>query len=241
LNGATSPRSITGLEAATAYQWTVQAVCNGTPGSWAATMSFTTLSNCTSPTNLAAQPSNISAVFSWDGPTVGATYKLEWKRANHKKWNVISSVTSPYTLEGLTASTKYQWKLTLTCGGTQYVSTVRDFTTTNTTAKVIEETLLEQELSELPEQVSRELSVEVLVYPNPTSSSQVTLSLKGFAVGDVFISIVTPNGVSIVEMTDKVEHTSTSIPLDISSFAKGVYYVYVRQGNIVKAMKLVSN
>jgi len=131
--------------------------------------------------------------------------------------------------------------LTLTCGRAQYVSTVREFTTTNSTARVIEEKLPEQELSVRPEQVSRELSVEVLVYPNPTSSSQVTLSLKGFAVGDVFISIVTPNGVSIVEKTDKVEHTTTSIPLDISSFAKGVYYVNVRQGNILKVVKVVSN
>jgi hypothetical protein len=241
LNGVTSPRLITGLEAATTYQWTVQAVCNGTPGSWAPTMSFTTLSNCTAPTDLAAQPSNTSAVISWSGPTVGATYKLEWKRAIDKKWNVISSVTSPYTIKGLTASTKYQWRLTLTCGGTQYVSTIRDFTTTNSTARVIEETLLEQELSELPEQVSRELSVEVLVYPNPTSNAHVTLSLKGFAVGDVFISIVTSNGVSIVEKIDKLERTTTSIPLDISRFAKGVYYVYVRQGRIVKVVKVVSN
>ena len=84
LNNVTSPYNLTGLSDETTYELQVQAACGGADGvsEWVGT-TFMTPSNCSTPTNLAAN--NITpnaATLSWEG--FHDTYNVQYRTAEHR-------------------------------------------------------------------------------------------------------------------------------------------------------------
>ncbi len=107
-------QALTGLQAATNYQWQVQANCSG----FATIVNFTTNSaNCSAPSELIT--SNIttsSALLSWAAVPGAANYTVQYKLSSAKKWTTSRSITSTsYAMTGLTPGTTYMWQVKANC------------------------------------------------------------------------------------------------------------------------------
>ncbi|TKK71519.1 T9SS type A sorting domain-containing protein [Ilyomonas limi] len=88
--------------------------------------------SCGTPNNLAT--SNISqsaATVSWNAVSGAISYRLQYKVSSASTYTTISGLTATsYTLTGLTASTKYTYKIQATCsGGAGSYSSTATFTT----------------------------------------------------------------------------------------------------------------
>lgn len=112
------------LQCNTAYEWQVQSVCSGSgviiTSPFAGPVSFTTLpcggTVCPAPANLAA--TNItaaSAVLSWMGVGVPATYNLRYRSQSAASWTTVNGVSSPYQLGNLACNTTYEWQVQSVC------------------------------------------------------------------------------------------------------------------------------
>lgn len=111
-----------GLTAATAYNFQVQANCNGTLGTYSSPANFTTASatSCGIPASLSATSITQSgATLNW-GAIGGATsYNLQWKLNSASTWTTVSNlVITSYNLSSLTAGTSYNFQIQTNCNGT---------------------------------------------------------------------------------------------------------------------------
>lgn len=80
----------------------------------------TTAANlCGSPTNftMVGSPGNSSAVFSWTPHVDNTSSDLRYRVYGTSTWTTITGVTSPYTLTGLAAVTKYEVEVRGVCSG----------------------------------------------------------------------------------------------------------------------------
>ncbi|MEZ0541888.1 fibronectin type III domain-containing protein [Fibrella arboris] len=127
-NLASADFGLSGLVPNTSYEWQVRSACSATEKSaWSQSVQFIT--RCDQPTNLTS--SNIGssrADLSWSAKT-GAT--LQYRLANAANWTTISSISSPYTVTGLTNNTVYEWRVGATCaqGATSDYTATQLFTT----------------------------------------------------------------------------------------------------------------
>ncbi|GAB3997244.1 hypothetical protein GCM10028807_41930 [Spirosoma daeguense] len=120
--------TLTGLNANTAYEYQVRAVCS--PGYFSAfttPVSFTTLPpiNCATltPTNLTnSEITRSNARFSWNDMISGTTvesYNLRWRPINMSNWigNVTNHMVNTYPpgFQNLTPNTTYEWQVQTVC------------------------------------------------------------------------------------------------------------------------------
>lgn len=134
--GTGTSTNLSGLSAATTYNWRVKTNCSATESSAYADASFTTsgAAVCNAPTNLAS--SNItanSAGLSWTASTSANTgYTVEYKTTAATQWTSAGTTTATSTtLNNLSASTAYQYRVRTNCSST---STSSDATGSFTTA-----------------------------------------------------------------------------------------------------------
>jgi hypothetical protein len=136
-----------GLTCNTTYEWEVQTICPnpfGNPllGPWTATETFTTSSCpppptpvCDPPTALASSSISLySASITWTNAAApGATYQLRYRIAGTANWTLLTNVSSPYSLMGLTCNTNIEWQLRTECPTTPVMysswSLIQSFTT----------------------------------------------------------------------------------------------------------------
>ena len=110
--GATSPRSLSNLDALTAYQVQVKAIANSgyNDSPWSASTGFTTLSKGTlaAPSPSVAGVTVSTASVSWSAVANASSYNLRHKKTSDSGWTTATGVTSPRSLSGLDANTAYQ-------------------------------------------------------------------------------------------------------------------------------------
>jgi hypothetical protein len=133
----TTSRNLTGLIVGTAYNFQVQANCNGTLGSYSAAATFTTaLSSCGTPGNLSVSSiTATSATLNWNAVSGASSYNLLWKTASAMTWQSINNVIgTSRSLTGLVAATSYTFQVQANCNGSLGVySGTANFTTTGQT------------------------------------------------------------------------------------------------------------
>ena len=115
----TSPYTLTGLAAGAAIDVQVQAGNAGGTGAWSSTSTLTTASagpyapNAPVISGVSAPPDGTTSklAVTWGAPAVDGThgaatgYNLRYSPSGAGTWTVVSGVTSPYTLTGLTGAT----------------------------------------------------------------------------------------------------------------------------------------
>ena len=113
VTGVTSPYTLTGLAADTNYAWEVQTVYSDHNSDWLMYECFTTSERYVRPYDFAVTDTAItSAVLSWSGNGDVQSYNLRYRKANEdEEWQTVKGVTSPYTLTGLAADTRYAWEV----------------------------------------------------------------------------------------------------------------------------------
>jgi trimeric autotransporter adhesin len=134
----TRPYTLTGLSAATAYEWQVATACSPTGSStYTGSSTFTTVACgnvATNLTTLNTLPG--SATLSWNSPP-GVGSSLQYRVVGTVSWQTVAGVVNaPYVLTGLSAGTAYEFQVASVCGPGQlsgYAGPV-SFTTTGTNA-----------------------------------------------------------------------------------------------------------
>ncbi|MEZ0487226.1 fibronectin type III domain-containing protein [Fibrella aquatica] len=127
-NLASNDFGLTGLTPNASYEWQVRSSCSATDKSaWSQSVQFITW--CDQPNNVTS--SNIGssrADLSWSAKTVAT---LQYRLANASTWTTINTVSSPYTLTGLSNNTVYEWRVATACaeGVTSDYSATQLFTT----------------------------------------------------------------------------------------------------------------
>ncbi len=138
-----NPYTLTGLSPTTDYDWYVRDDCGGGGVSaWTGPSTFTTTVACPAPT--AQTETNItttSADLGWTAGGIETTWNIEWGPTGFTQGSgtLVTLVSNPHTLSGLTASTTYDWYVQSDCDGTRDESTwvgPSSFTTSCTSTTV---------------------------------------------------------------------------------------------------------
>jgi hypothetical protein len=124
--------ALSGLTAATAYDYEVQAVCGSgaTDCSFSTTATFTTLPTCCgTPTGLAATPAINGATISWAAVTGATSYNYRYRVSPSGAWVTSNTTSLTATLSSLTAATAYDYEVQAVCSN---LATNCPFSTTAT-------------------------------------------------------------------------------------------------------------
>ncbi len=91
----------------------------------------TELPSCLAPTALGASLTSTSAELSWTANSSETAWTLYWKESSANAYTEVANATNPYTLEGLTATTAYEYYVVANCSETDQseASEVYSFTT----------------------------------------------------------------------------------------------------------------
>ena len=113
VNNAVAPYKMTGLAPETSYVVQAQAVYGDIKSKWGYFPVITTPERYAKPYDLAVTDTAItSAVLSWSCYEGVQSYNLRYRKANEdEEWQIVTGVTSPYTLTGLAADTRYAWEV----------------------------------------------------------------------------------------------------------------------------------
>lgn len=132
----TNSKALTGLVAATTYNYQVQAVCSATSSSpYSTASSFTTAAApcSTAPTGLASSAiTSTGATVSWTAAAGATSYNLQYKTAAATTWTTVTGITTnSKALTGLVAATTYNYQVQTVCSATSSsaYSTAVNFTT----------------------------------------------------------------------------------------------------------------
>ena len=125
---ATKP--LTGLLAATNYEFQIQAQCL-IPSAFSSLSTFTTTGpTCTAPTDLNITSTTASIVqLSWTMVESATSYIIEYQLAGTGAWINTTSTTNTKTITGLIASTPYEFRVKAVCSFTGNYSSTVSFTT----------------------------------------------------------------------------------------------------------------
>ncbi|MCR4811248.1 MAG: fibronectin type III domain-containing protein [Bacteroidales bacterium] len=105
-----NPYTLTSLTPETAYNLQLRSNCGGGDFSIPVSSSFTTLVSCPAPTTLTATAAETSLELTWVENGSATEWLMKVDDGNYQ------SVTSPYTLTGLTANTAYAIQIRALCG-----------------------------------------------------------------------------------------------------------------------------
>lgn len=110
--------SLSGLAAATNYQWQVKTDCSV----WSASQNFTTggaAAVCSAPSNLTTTAISTSgATISWSSVAGAANYSVQYKTAAATTWTTVAAQAgTSLNLTGLQAATSYNWLVKADCSG----------------------------------------------------------------------------------------------------------------------------
>ncbi len=78
----------------------------------------TELPSCLAPTALTASLTATSAELSWTANSSETAWTLYWKESGANVYTEVANATNPYTLEGLTATTAYEYYVVANCSET---------------------------------------------------------------------------------------------------------------------------
>jgi hypothetical protein len=115
--------TLNGLSASSGYNWQVKTDCSGysSPGSFTTTAGGGSggggNTTCSAPLSLSTTGiSTAAAVLSWAAVSGATSYTVQYKTSTATVWSTAgNSLTSSYNLNGLTASTIYNWKVKANC------------------------------------------------------------------------------------------------------------------------------
>lgn len=125
--------NLSGLSAASNYDWRVKANCAaGSSGSTSSTFATAT-PVCNAPSDLSASSiTNNSVTLNWSPVSGAVGYSLEYKLSSSSSWITVpgSLSTTSYSLSNLNSSSNYSWQIKTNCatGGSNFASST--FTTT---------------------------------------------------------------------------------------------------------------
>jgi hypothetical protein len=177
---------------------------------------------CAEPVNInfAADFSTISA--SWDGPTNGISYEVNWRpTGSMDEWEVISTIEDNHTIFGLEVCTSYDVRVRSICE--------------NALGDYLEYTV---ETACLDGTEEAEAGViDLTVFPNPFEA-QITIDVILAESSDIAVEILSATGQTIEFSTfGRLSSGQNKLPInDLSHLSSGIYFVRVitDEGMLIK-------
>ena len=218
--GATMEYTLNGLTPNTEYTFKAFATtASGT--TYGSEMTFTTLDQqqetCEAPTNVTASNiTNNSADLSWTQQGDVTSWDVNYRVAGITDWNTSNTTTNPYTLTGLNENTSYEVQVIANCtnGLTSDPSAIITLTTVGINDYTLDNT--------------------VTVYPNPTNGvvqiENGEWRMENVEVYDAYGKLLFT-----------VEVNGNAAALDLTGYAKGIYFVKVTTDNGVVTKRVVKN
>lgn len=220
-----SSHGFSGLTAATQYTIAVRTVCDSELGEYSdwTTVSFTTeaagAEGCTAPTNVAVPEVGIdstSAVVTWQENSGATKWQLHVSGTGYDRMFEATGNAS-YILNNLTPSTSYTVAVRSICSAvdTSEWSQSVSFRTTGGSGS--------------QEGIETADALGASIYPNPASHT-------------VTIEVAEPAEVNMVDQSGRVcgsWHVDSNISIDVTSMARGVYYVRMVGENGMAVRKLI--
>lgn len=130
--------NVTGLTAASIYDWRVRTNCSSGPSTYT-TAQFTTAGTAPSCGTVAGLASSAitssSATVSWSALSGALNYDVDYKANSSTTWtNAVTGTTATSTtISGLAASTLYDWRVRANCSGATGAYSAAQFTTSTST------------------------------------------------------------------------------------------------------------
>ncbi|MBK7936882.1 MAG: fibronectin type III domain-containing protein [Lewinellaceae bacterium] len=223
--GTTSGSSyaLSGLSAATGYNWQVKANCSGYSG----VASFSTLSSGGGGGSACNPPSALNnntvtaktAAISWSPVSGASNYTLQIKYASSSTWYTLGTVSATQvTISGLQASTSYHWRVRPSC------STVYSAAKLLTTPASL--------IGEEAEEISVPVVSYLQLYPNP-AADHLNLEYTGDITTNTEIRVQDITG----RMVLRQNCTQENQVLDVSRLQAGLYILSVTNGEKQVAQK----
>lgn len=220
--------SITGLTAGTAYNVRVRTNCNGTFSGYIQA-NFTTQAApvCPAPTNFFADAlSPNSALASWSAVSGANLYQISRKLTSSSTWtNSQNTTATTASLTGLLGGTTYDLRVRARCG-TSFWSAYA-FTQVTTPSNLIGDDRNEA-IAKL------DLETAIVLAPNPTNSFS-TVSMDLPTLENVEVNVLDAFGRVLFTQTEMMQ--AGAFQLDLTDFAKGVYFVRVKVGEQNQTIK----
>ena len=138
-SSSTYSKTISGLTAATEYEFQVRTVCsNGETSDYSASANFTT-SEATQECSVSSELNvtdieETAATLNWESVSSAQSYDIRYKSTSDNSWLSTSSSTSSVIISDLTTATDYEFQVKTVCSdGTSDYSPSASFTTSGTT------------------------------------------------------------------------------------------------------------
>lgn len=133
LNNPSASVQITGLSPASNYEYSVQAICSSSTGSYSSNATFTTLSAavCGTPASLTTTGiTSSTATAGWQVVAGASGYNIQYRVLGAVTWINVNSITNSITFTGLTPGTTYEYAVQAACtSGTGNFSLAATFAT----------------------------------------------------------------------------------------------------------------
>ncbi len=189
-----------------------------------------TFKKCTAPTGLTSDHiTQTSARLKWSPVDCAVGYQYQYRPlGSGALWQGARITGTQRTITGLTPGTQYEWRVLTGCSLSPLVYSPyrrRTFTTAASSVIIANEDAMD---------ISIEKDLNVLVYPNPVSS---TATLRVTGNQDAFnVTMTDISG----KMLWKAQHlTGRDIKLPVANLASGTYLVTVSDTHKNKTIKLV--
>lgn len=187
---------------------------------------------CSIPTSLSTvDNTSTSAKLQWDAISEAIAYQVFYKSINSSQYTVLRTPNSNLTITGLTASTKYRWKVQSVCSKSPLISSEfsdpAGFITSPIRLRVFNQTVVE-------------------LYPNPVSQS-ATLSFFLSEESFVEIEVIDLSGRFLRVIGQKyfpagnneVIFSKTGLSDNCEQLLPGIYLLQLKNNNEVITKKMI--
>lgn len=226
--------NVSGLSAATVYDWRVRTNCSGSSSAYSASQ-FTTASAavCNAPAGLTASAiTTSSATVSWTAVSGAVSYDVDYKLTTTSTWtNAATATTSTsVALSGLTASSTYDWRVRTNCSGGSSSYSSAQFTTgtASTCTTAFEPNETQAAAAAISSGVTNSAAIssttDIDYYKiTTTSTSNITYNLVGPSGVDYDLYVYNSAGTQI----GASESSTATETVSLTSQAAGTYYIKV--------------
>ncbi len=133
LTTASTTYTLSGLNANSTYEFSVQSTCSANASAFASVVSFATSAPpCAVSTGLSSTAiTSNSANLSWAAISGASTYNIQYRVSGSSVWTTTTSASNLISLSGLNAASNYEFQIQTECssGNTSPFSTAANFTT----------------------------------------------------------------------------------------------------------------
>ena len=226
--------NLTGLTAASLYDWRVSATCpSGTTAATPAQFTTTAPAACNAPSGLISSAvTSSSATVSWTAASGAVSYAVDYKLNTSGTWTSFSTAQTGVSanLTGLAASSLYEWRVTTTCASGTSIAAAAQFTTTaaSTCATAFEPNETQATAAAITSGVTNSAAIS-------TTTDIDFFKITTTATGSIVYNLVGPSGVDYdltiynsagTQIGSGAGSTATET-VSLNSQAAGTYYIKV--------------